>query len=170
MEALDILKLEHSTLLSEVYKLDKQIAFLESSGPIKGRRVLKEIVETSNRMRDDFTQHTAKEEKDFFPILESKLGNDKELVKVMKREHDELITDLQSLATELDRMIMDHDTKRTWNLVSKLQDLKGGLSDHLSKEERVLFWLAEIRLSWLDQRKIASSLSGATGVAQSLQP
>ncbi|MBO0888984.1 hypothetical protein J2P12_07790, partial [Candidatus Bathyarchaeota archaeon] len=65
---------------------------------------------------------------------------------------------LDSLTVELDRMMNDRDTRRTWNPVSRLQDLKGGLSDHLSKEERVLFWLAELRLSWLDQRKVASSL------------
>jgi hemerythrin-like domain-containing protein len=158
MEALDVLKTEHSALLSEVYQMDKQLVHLESSGPIKGARVLKELVETSKRIRADLQQHTAKEEKSFFPVLESKLGKDKDLVEVMKREHEELIDSLDSLTAELDRMTNDRDTRRTWNLVSRLQDLKGGLSDHLSKEERVLFWLAELRLSWLDQRKVASSL------------
>lgn len=169
MEALNVLKVEHSTLLSEVYHMDKQLTFLESSGPIKGARILREIVETSRQMREDLQQHTNKEEKSFFPILESKLGNDRELVDVMKREHEELIRSLASLTAELDRMMKDHDTKKTWNLVSRLQDLKGGLSDHLSREERVLFWLAELRLSWLDQRKIASSLHGAHDTAAPLQ-
>jgi hemerythrin-like domain-containing protein len=163
MEALDVLKVEHSTLLNEMYQMDKQVAFLESSGPIKGARILREIVDASRRMQDDLQHHTAKEEKEFFPILKSKLGNDRELVEVMKREHEELIGTLAALTGELDRMMKDHDTRKTWNLVSRLQDLKGELSDHLSKEERVLFWLAELRLSWLDQRKIASSLQAASG-------
>jgi regulator of cell morphogenesis and NO signaling len=165
LEALDVLKVEHSTLLGEVYQMDKQLAYLESSGPIKGARILREIVDTSRRMREELQQHTAKEERGFFPVLEAKLGNDRELVEVMKREHEELIGSLASLTDELDRMTKDHDTRKTWNLVSRLQDLKGILSDHLSKEERVLFWLAEIRLSWLDQRKIASSLHGASEAA-----
>jgi regulator of cell morphogenesis and NO signaling len=169
MEALNVLKVEHSTLLGEVYQMDKQITFLESSGPIKGARILREIAETSRRMREDLQQHTAKEEKGFFPILESKLGNDRDLVEVMKREHEELIGSLASLTAELDRMTKDHDTKKTWNLVSRLQDLKGCLSDHQSKEELILFWLAELRLSWLDQRKIASSLQAAKGTAMPLQ-
>jgi iron-sulfur cluster repair protein YtfE (RIC family) len=162
MEALDVLKVEHSTLLGEVYQMDKQLAYLESSGPIKGARILRELVDTSRRMREDLRQHTAKEERGFFPVLEAKLGSDRELVEVMKREHEELIGSLASLTDELDRMTKDHDTRKTWNLVSRLQDLKGVLSDHLSKEERVLFWLAELRLSWLDQRKIASSLHGTS--------
>jgi hemerythrin-like domain-containing protein len=158
MEALDLLKKEHSALLAEVYRLDKQLIHLESSGPIKGARVLKELTLSSKRMRFDLQRHTSKEEKDFFPVLESKLGKDRELVEVMKREHEELIDSLDSLTAELDRMTNDRDTRRTWNLVARLQDLKGGLSDHLSKEERVLFWLAELRLSWLELRKVASSL------------
>ena len=145
-------------MLAEVYRLDKQLIHLESSGPIKGARVLKELTLSSKRMRFDLQRHTSKEEKDFFPVLESKLGKDRELVEVMKREHEELIDSLDSLTAELDRMTNDRDTRRTWNLVARLQDLKGGLSDHLSKEERVLFWLAELRLSWLELRKVASSL------------
>ncbi len=122
MEALNILKSEHSALLGEVYQMDKRLTFLESSGPIKGVRVLKELAETSGRMQENLLQHTAKEEKGFFPVLESRLGKE-------------------------------------------LQDLKGGLSDHLSREERVLFWLAELRLSWRDQRKIASSIQATNETA-----
>jgi hemerythrin-like domain-containing protein len=169
LEALDVLKGEHSALLSEVHLMDRQLAFLESSGPIKGARVLKELVETSRKMQGDLRQHTSKEEKNFFPVLESRLGNDRELVGVMKREHEELIRALESLTAELNRMTKDHDTRKTWNLVSKLQDLKGELADHLSREERVLFWLAELRLSRLDQRKIASGLQSSTGSHGPLQ-
>jgi hemerythrin-like domain-containing protein len=169
MEALEVLKGEHSALLSEVYLMDRQLTFLESSGPIKGARVLRELAETSRKMEGDLRQHTTKEEKDFFPVLETRLGNDRELVEVMKREHEELIRSLESLTMELDRMTKDHDTTKTWNLVAKLQDLKGELADHLTREERVLFWLAELRLSRLDQRKIASSLQASRGSPEPLQ-
>ena len=165
MEALNILKSEHSALLGEVYQMDKRLTFLESSGPIKGVRVLKELAEKSRRMHENLLQHTAKEEKGFFPVLESRLGKDRELVGVMKCEHEELIGSLGSLTAELDRMTKNRDTTRTWNLVSALQDLKGGLSDHLSREERVLFWLAELRLSWRDRRKIASSIQATNETA-----
>jgi hemerythrin-like domain-containing protein len=158
MEALNVLKGEHSAILSEVYELDKQLTSLESSGPIKGTRILRELAYTSRHVREDVQQHTAKEERGLFPVLEARLGKDRELVQVMKHEHEELLATLEALTTEVDTMVKDHDTRRTWNLVSRLQELKGELSDHLSKEERVLFWLAELRLSWLDQKKISSSL------------
>ena len=158
MEALNILRQEHSSLLRELFRMDQQLTSLESSGPIKGTRVLKELVETERRMRISLEEHTRKEEKGFFPILESRLGEDRGVVEVMKLEHVELLESLESFKIELDRMNREHDTKKTWNLSSKLQELRGELSDHMSREERVLFWLAELRLSWLDQRKIVSSL------------
>ena len=158
MEALEVLKGEHSALLSELYLMDRQLIFLESSGPIMGARVLVEMFETGMKMATDLCQHTSKEEKGLFPVLETRLGTDRGLVDVMKREHEELMACVNSLTAELERMTKQHDTKKTWNLVTKIQDLKGELADHLSREERVLFWLAELRLSRLDQRKIASSL------------
>ncbi len=169
MEAINVLKGEHSTILSEVYELDKQLAYLESSGPIKGTRILRELADTSRHMRQDLQQHTSKEERWLFPVLESRLGKDRELVEVMKHEHQELLAMLEALTSEVDSMVKDHDTKRTWNLVSRLEELKGELAEHLSREERVLFWLAELRLSWLDQRKIASSLQAAGGASLSAQ-
>lgn len=159
MDALTILRQEHSALLRELFELDQQLTSLESSGPIKGTRVLKELAETERGMRSSLELHMRKEERGLFPILETKLGQDRELVDVMKSEHAELLGSLDSFKKELERMNSEHDTRKTWNLASKLQELRGGLSDHMSREDRVLFWLAELRLSWLDQRKIASSLS-----------
>lgn len=158
MEALEVLKGEHSALLSELYMIDRQLIFLESSGPIRGARVLGEMFETSLKMSTDLRHHTSKEEKGLFAILETRLGTDRDLVGIMKREHEELIERVTSLTTELERMTTQHDTKKTWNLVTKIQDLKGELANHLSREERILFWLAELRLSRVDQRKIASSI------------
>ena len=158
MEALEVLKGEHSALLSELYMMDRQLIFLESSGPIRGARVLGEMFETSVKMSADLRHHISKEEKGLFSVLEPRLGTDRDLVVMMKREHEELIECANSLTTELERMAKQHDTKTIWNLVAKIQDLKGELADHLSREERVLFWLAELRLSRLDQRKIASNI------------
>lgn len=158
MDALGILKDEHSTIAVEMYHMDRLLAFLESSGPIRGARILRELVESSGQMWENLQLHVNKEERALFPVLESRLGKDRELVEVMRREHAELLTSLESLRLELDRMTKDHDTKKTWTLASRLQELRGDLSDHLSREERIVFWLAEIRLSRLDQRRVAFNL------------
>jgi regulator of cell morphogenesis and NO signaling len=160
MDALSTLKDEHSVIAVEMYHMDRLLAFLESSGPIRGARILRELVESSGRMRENLQLHVNKEERGLFPVLESRLRKDRELLEVMRREHAELLASLESLMSELDRMTRDHDTKKTWILASRLQELRGDLSDHLSREERVVFWLAELRLSRLDQKKIAFSFQG----------
>jgi regulator of cell morphogenesis and NO signaling len=154
MEALSTLKDEHSTISGELYQMDKQLAFLESSGPIRGARILRDLVETSGHFWEKLLLHMKKEEEGLFPVLEARLGKDRKLVELMRREHAELLASLESIRSELDRMTNDHDTKKTWTLASRLQELRGDLSDHLSREERVVFWLAELRLSRLDRKKI----------------
>lgn len=145
--------------------MDRQVMLLESSGPVRGARILRELVETGKKLGENLSLHVGKEEKILFSVLEKRLGKDWELVEVMRREHEELLGSLESLRSELDRMIIDHDTVRTWNLTSKLQDLRGAMSDHLSREEKVLFWLAELRLSRSELESIAFSLRGILQVS-----
>ena len=154
MEALIALKDEHSAISEELYLMDKQLALLESSGPILGRRILRDLVKTRGRLEENLQLHMMKGERGLFPILESRLGKDRKLVELMTREHVELLASLESLRSELDRMTKDRDTRKTWMLASRLQELRGDLSDHLSREERVVFWQAELRLSHLDRKKI----------------
>ncbi len=158
MEALNLFRTEHAALLAEAYQMDQQLTSLESHGPIKGSRILKELGQSIQNMERDLRKHTNKEENIFFPVLEIRLGSDAGLVRSMKNDHSQLTNSLASLTSELDRMTEDHDTRKTWNLVSKFQQFKGELIDHLSREERVLFWLAELRLSRMDQRKISANL------------
>ena len=170
MDALSTLKDEHSTIAVEMYHMDRLLAFLESSGPIRGARILRELVESSGQMSENLQLHVSKEERGLFPVLESRLGKDRDLLEVMRREHAELLSSLESLRSELDRMTKDHDTKKTWTLASRLQELRGDLSDHLSREERVVFWLAELRLSPLDQKKIAFNIQSMIESAGRLGP
>lgn len=149
--------------------MDEQLAFLESSGPILGRKILRDLVEISGHLQEKLELHMMKLERGLFAVLESRLGRDRELVDLMRREHLELLATLESLRTELGRMTKYNDTKKTWMLASRLQDLRGDLSDHLSREERVVFSLAELRLSRSDQRKkIDSNVQSRTESAGKL--
>lgn len=132
-EALSTLRDEHSAMLEKLYLMDKQLAFMESSGPILGRIALRELVETGERLHENLQLHMMKEEMCLFPILEPRLGKGRKLVELMRREHVELLASLESLRSELDRMTGDRDTKRTWMVASRLQELRGDLSDHLSR-------------------------------------
>jgi len=104
MDALSTLKDEHSVIAVEMYHMDRLLAFLESSGPIRGARILRELVESSGRMHENLQLHVNKEERGLFPVLQSRLGKDRELLEVMRREHAELLVSLKSLRSEIDRM------------------------------------------------------------------
>ena len=159
MDPLSALKEEHSSILEEVYALDRQLGWLESSGPGMTRKILLRLLSSGEKLASDLSFHFQREEKALYPILEKRMPDNAEPVNVMKQEHLRLSTCLTQFTSEVARMLKEHDNIRTWELSSSLQDLRSELSDHVSREERVLFWLAEIHLSKRDRNKVYSELA-----------
>jgi len=159
LDPLSMLKDEHSSILQRLYRLDKTMVLLESSKPAQSKRLLRSLLEESRKMWLELSQHTTKEDKVLFPLLEKRMGSEAGPVRVMSREHLELLSSVVALRSEVQRSIEDDDALKTWNLASILQTLRAGLSDHISREERVLFWLAELRLSSVDRRKATFDLA-----------
>ncbi len=145
----------------QVYAMDKKLGWLESSTPDRAASILRSLLAKSKRVMRDMALHVEKEERALFVILEKRLGHDGEPVLIMRNEHVELLNTLGGVTGEIRRMLSQNDLVRTWDLVSKLQGLRAGLSDHVSREERVLFWLAEIHLSELDRRRVSYDLARA---------
>ncbi len=159
MDPLAALKLEHTSVLQELYSIDRQLAWLESSGPEKAPKILVRLLSQSKRLASDLSLHFQREEKALYLLLEKRLVYNTEPVTVMKQEHIRLQECMKSFTSEVSRMIKEHDAVRTWALSSTLQCLRSELSDHLSREERVLFWLAELRLSRRDRNKVSFELA-----------
>jgi iron-sulfur cluster repair protein YtfE (RIC family) len=159
MDPLASLKDEHSSVLQELYSLDRQLGWLESSNPEKPSRVLVSLLSGSQRLAGDLSLHFEREEKALYPVLEKRMGEKGDPVSVMKQEHQRLLECLRAFTSEVSRMIKEHDAVKTWGLSSTLQDLRSGLSDHMSREERVLFWLAELHLSRGDRNKVSFELA-----------
>jgi len=159
MDPSTALRDEHSSVLQELYSIDCQLGWLESMGPEKSHRILIRLLRHSERLAADLSLHFQREEKALYPLLEKRMRDNPEPVTVMKQEHRRLTKCLGVFTSEISRMIKEHDAVRTWNLTSTLQDLRSELSDHMSREERVLFWLAEVHLSKRDQNKVSSKLA-----------
>ena len=159
MDPLAVLRDEHSSALRELYSIDRQLGWLESSGSEKAPRILVRLLSGSEHLAGDLSLHFQREEKALYPLLEKRMGDNTEPVTVMKQEHQRLMKCLNAFTSEVSRMIKEHDTVKTWNLSSTLQDLRSELSDHMSREERVLFWLAEIHLSKGDRNKVSFELA-----------
>ena len=158
MDPLDELKKDHSSILEQLYAIDKQLGWLESSSPEKIPRIVSYLSRSSERMWNDLALHIQREEGALYPVLEGRLGYEAEPVAVMRKEHRELLVCVSQVRSEISRMRQDLESLKTWGLNSKLQELRVGLSDHLSREERVVFWLAELQLSEIDWRKISFEL------------
>jgi hemerythrin-like domain-containing protein len=159
MDPLTSLRDEHSSVLQEVYSIDRQLGWLESTGPEKARRILLRLLSYSERLAVDLSLHFQREEKALYPVLEKRMEDNTEPVMVMKQEHQRLTKCLDAFTSEVSRMLKEHDAVKTWNLSSILQDLRSELSDHVSREERVLFWLAELHLSRGDRNKVSFELA-----------
>ena len=109
-------------------------------------------------MWKDLALHIQREERALYPVLEVRLGYEAEPVAVMRKEHRFLMDCLSAVKSEISQMRQNLELLKTWGLSSKLQELRAGLSDHVSREERVLFWLAELHLSEIDRRKVSFGL------------
>ncbi len=153
-----MLKGEHASVLQQLYSIDRKLGWLESSGTEKAAKILSSLRTTSERMWNDLSLHFYREETALYPLLEKRLGYDAEPVRVMRQQHQDLLEGLRSVRSEVSRMLQEQDVTRTWGLVNKLQTLRADLTDHVSKEEQVLFWLAELNLTELDRRKISFDL------------
>ncbi len=158
MDPLTVLKGEHASILQQLYSIDRKLGWLESSGPEKAAKILSSLRGVSDRMWKDLSHHFYREETALYPLLEKRLGYDAEPVRVMRQEHQNLLEGLMSVRSEVSRMFQEQDLTKTWGLVDKLQTLRATLTDHVSKEEQVLFWLAELNLTDLDKRKISFDL------------
>ncbi len=159
MDPLTALKDKHCTLIEELYSIDRQLGWLESSGPEKAPKILVRLLGCGERLAGDLSLHFQREERALYPVLEKRLGNNTEPVVVMKQEHRRLLNCMKSFTSEVSRMIREHDAIKTWALSSALQDLRSELSDHMSREERVLFWLADLHLSRGDRNKVCFELA-----------
>ncbi len=153
-----MLKGEHASVLQQLYTIDRKLGWLESFGPEKAAKILSSLRGISERMWKDLSLHFYREETALYPLLEKRLGYDAEPVLVMKKEHQELLACLMAVRSEVSRMFQEQDVEKTWGVVDKLQNLRASLTDHISREEQVLFWLAELNLTDLDRRKISFDL------------
>ena len=78
MDPLTALKDEHSSVLQELYSIDRQLGWLESSGPEKAPRILVRLLSASEHLAGDLSLHFQREEKALYPLLEKRMGENTE--------------------------------------------------------------------------------------------
>ncbi|WP_243291474.1 hemerythrin domain-containing protein [Bacillus sp. FJAT-47783] len=148
------LKQEHGPLNEKKYAL-----FVEAEKISKGEE--KEVQQALQRLRENVQQffqelelHSHREEEVLFPMVARYIGKDVGPIAVMEYEHDQakeyIMTFLKKTET-----INAHDAK---DLASYVINAYNILTDHFSKEEQVLFPMAEKLLSNKEKEELAKKL------------
>ena len=127
------LREEHKAILIIISKIEKQLgsanyeALRDNGLP---------------QLRDVLNRHIAKEEEALFPILQRYLGMDKGVVTAMQSEHGKIEACFSRISESMTKPCTSGDSKLALDTKRIIQLLK----PHISKEDNVLFWLAEIKV------------------------
>jgi len=158
MKATEVLKQEHKIILLVLAAAEKQARAIEATGKIDGDKI--------EKMLDFFRNfadrcHHSKEEKHLFATLEQRgFRHDVGPIAVMLAEHQQGRNRLKAVAEALpkarlgDRPVLRQVRE---NLAAYVKLLK----EHISKEDNVLFAMAEKALTNQDQAALSAAFEKA---------
>jgi hemerythrin-like domain-containing protein len=138
----DELKHEHTLVLMVVEAMEREVAFIETTGRVHADRV-EQMVDFSRNFTDGC--HHAKEERLLFPILEERDRGAAGQVSVLLSEHDAGREAVRTIADNLPRAGMDAEARAA--VAESLKLYAFLLRLHINKEDTVLFPLADELLS-----------------------
>ncbi|MBM3897869.1 MAG: hemerythrin domain-containing protein [Thaumarchaeota archaeon] len=125
---MSILAGEHKVMLSMLHEIEKDL------DSIKGGTLNANTHDRITTLVGFLQTHFTKEEQVVFPILSRYLGIDRAVVDAVSAEHERITTDFVQLS------------KPPSAQFEKIQKTIRMLKSHISKEDNVLFWLAEIKI------------------------
>ncbi|HEY4672752.1 MAG TPA: hemerythrin domain-containing protein [Nitrososphaerales archaeon] len=129
---MSILTKEHGVILSMAHEIERDLGSIRNNTLNTGTR------ERITNLTEFLQRHILKEEQVVFPVLLWHLGLDKPVVNTMHEEHERMGAEFQS--------IVAHLSKPSSVDLQRIHDILDVLNSHISKEDNVLFWLAEIRV------------------------
>lgn len=127
-----LLRREHRGIVRQIGAVGRAV---DAGGPRSGRRLSESITELGSRLEAHFSH----EEAAIYRQLESTLKEDSPT--------QELFRDHRTIQGAFRRLgEMGAEGAPAEELKAQLASLRGALTGHIEKEERVVFWLAESRL------------------------
>ena len=131
---MSLLTAEHRNLISIVQDVESDQTSLKS-GILKA-----DTKQRIEKLTEFLQKHITKEEQVLFPVLSRKGGMDRMVINAMHLEHKKISAELSRVSSHLDKAPLSQAllTSLYWTF-----DL---LRAHISKEDNVLFWFAEIKI------------------------
>lgn len=146
----DILKEEHLAVLQKLDTLEQAVRKLDEKGSVSP--TLKQMASFFER---DFWVHFDKEENALFPEMETFMPRDAGPIGVMLYEHEDLRKTNQEMQKAIASYIADPAGSRADGDVRKyVTHFVGLLRDHISKEDGILFVMAEQHLDVAQMAKV----------------
>jgi len=142
-EGLKQLKSEHPPLLGqleELFELTKQI---EQESDIDHN--FGELITKVKEFKDALDPHSEREEGVLFPMMGAYIGTTSGPIAVMEYEHDQAKSNIGTFLTKVEAGKASTDEKK--KLAEFIQNAYFILTEHFSKEENVLFPMAERMLT-----------------------
>ncbi|MBI4284505.1 MAG: hemerythrin domain-containing protein [Chloroflexi bacterium] len=139
----ELLRDEHQAVLQKLEALESVIANLEEKD-----KVATELRELAAFFETDFWVHFDKEEKALFPEFDSFMPRGRGPLAAMIEEHETLRRTNAVMQQAVTRYLSNEDSAETRRLISQYgMHFISFLRDHISKEDSLLFRMAEMHLN-----------------------
>ncbi|MDR6124396.1 MULTISPECIES: hemerythrin domain-containing protein [Bacillaceae] len=142
-EGLKQLKSEHPPLLEQLEKLYTLTQNIDQELNVEEDFI--ELIEQVKAFKAALDPHSEREEGVLFPMMGTYIGTTSGPIAVMEYEHDQAKTNIGSFLTNAE--VTEASTEEKKRLAELIQNAYFILTEHFSKEENVLFPMAERMLT-----------------------
>lgn len=157
---LEQLKQEHIPLrekMERFYLLAKQVG-TEPGGDVKTQ--LAELLDHITIFKKELDSHSIREEEGLFPLMATYIGRDAGPIAVMEYEHDRAKEHLRKFVAEMEQTGGDTQPEEAKSIAGNAMQAYLTLADHFTKEETILFPMAERLLSAAEKEQLDQMFQG----------
>lgn len=166
LDALRVLKQEHALILKRLLLIEDVAKRLSATEQAERQSLTESLLEDCKIAWQEIFQHIRNEEEALFPVLEQQMNEKNGLVHVLRYEHGEILGAMISLLGEIVRGIGNSDRVLGPEFAKRISKFRSSLSEHISREDRVLFWLAELHLTPSDKRRVSLELAEVSRLSE----
>jgi len=155
LDAVNALKLEHAMIIQHLLLLEDDAKMLSSVERSTDRRDRAEqFLDRIKVAWLEILEHVRKEEEGVFPSLQQRLGDREEVVYAIRSEHGEIIGKMISVIAGIIRAVASQNDVPINDVSKQIESFRLLFLDHISREDKVLFWLVDLHLPPSERRRM----------------
>ncbi len=156
LDPIKALRSDHEVVKGVLNNLDGYLKKIgESTSDSLRKNLISQLTEITNFIDKDLEVHFKKEENALFPVLGNYIGSETGPIHVMLIEHEQS----RRLAKDFKLSISEYPDKNNHNIaVTSGRSLIGLLSEHIDKENNILFMMADMHLTGAEKNEIMEKM------------